>query len=263
MPKFGISKSNYSFDREKNIIAKGLSSIKYMSDGLAEELFALAHRKSYAYFIDLLYDIDRETTINTRQLDILIKLDFFSDFGNQRELLRITEMFYDVFKKGEAKKIARDKVDGTQLEPIIAKYAIGTTKMGQFAKGYTLLDVHAILIEIEKAIKSVHMSDLPDVVKINNFMDVMGYAGYTSGREEDRRKLYIQGIFPVFRKKDGAQFGYNIATYSVGSGKESRFTVFNKEYNKTPVVKGDIIYVNSWKRDGKYFTLTSYDKLAT
>jgi DNA polymerase-3 subunit alpha len=122
MPKWGLSKSDYFFDKEKNIIAKGLSSIKYMSNGLAEELYELAHNHTYTRFMDVLSDIDRNSTLNTRQLDILIKLDFFSDFGNQRELLRITEMYYETFKRGEAKKISKDKVDGTPLEPIISKY---------------------------------------------------------------------------------------------------------------------------------------------
>ena len=31
MPKWGLSKSEYFFDKDKNIIAKGLTSIKYMS----------------------------------------------------------------------------------------------------------------------------------------------------------------------------------------------------------------------------------------
>ena len=98
MPKWGLSKSEYFFDKEKNIIAKGLTSIKFMSSGIAEELYQLAHEHTYTKFVDVLADLDSKTSINTRQLDILIKLDFFSDFGNQRELIRIVEMFYDIFK---------------------------------------------------------------------------------------------------------------------------------------------------------------------
>ena len=261
MPKFGVSRSDYAFDREKNMIAKGLSSIKYMSGGTAEELYRLAHEHSYTRFVDLLYDIDRETMLNTRQIDILIKLDFFSDFGNQRELLRITEMFYDVFKKGEAKKISKDRVDGTPLEPIVSKYATGVTKAGQFAKAYTLLDVRAILREVEDAVKAVHMDDLSDAVKVRNFEEVMGYAGYASGKEEDRRKLYIRDIFPIHRRKDGKQCGYNILTSSIGSGKEARFSAFNEVYNKNPVHKGDIIYCRAYTRQGQYYTLTEYDRV--
>ena len=261
MPKWGLSKSDYFFDKEKNIIAKGLSSIKYMSDGLAEELYDVAKSSDYKYFTDVLSAIDQNTSLNTRQLDILIKLDFFSDFGNQRELLRMTEMYYETFKRGTARKISKDKVDGTVLEPIVSKYSVGVTKSGQFAKSYTILDIDAILHEIEDAIKAAGMEDLSDLVKVRNFVDVMGYVGYVSGREEDRRKLYVLDTFPVCRKKDGKQFGYTVITKSIGSGIEGRFTVFNNIYNKDPIHKGDIIYCTGFKRDGIYFTLTGYHKV--
>ena len=261
MPKWGLSKSDYFFDKEKNIIAKGLTSIKFMSAGIAEELYSLAHSKTYTKFVDVLSDIDTKSSLNTRQLDILIKLDFFSDFGNQRELLRITEMFYETFKKGQAKKISKDKIDGTPLEPIVSKYAVGLTKAGQFAKSYTLLDVDSIMRETEDAIKALHMDDLNDLLKVRNFVDVMGYVGYVSGKDEDRRKLYVMDLFPVCRKKDGKQFGYSVITKSIGSGKESRFTVFNKVFNQDPIHKGDIIYCQSFTREGQYFTMTGYRKI--
>lgn len=258
MPKWGLSKSDYFFDKEKNVIAKGLSSIKYISDGIAEELFTLSKSGAYTRFTDLLFDIDRNTSLRTNQLDILIKIDFFSEFGNQRELLRITELFYDVFKKGDAKKIAKDKVDGTLLEPIVSKYATGITRSGQFSKFYTLMDVASILRETEDAIKALHMEDLSDTLKVKNFADVMGYAGYVSGEEADRKKLYVQDIYAVFRKKDGKQFGYNMLTKSIGSGKEARFTVYLADYKREPIAKGDIIHCDGWKREGNYFSLTAY-----
>lgn len=261
MPKWGFSKSDYFFDKEKNVIAKGLSSIKYMSNSIAEELYALAHENHYSRFVDLLFDLDQKTSLNTRQLDILIKIDFFSEFGNQRELLRITEMFYELFNKGQAKKIKKEKVDGTPLEPIIQKYAVGVTKSGGVAKSYTLLDVVSILQETEDAIKALHMDDLSDILKVRNFKDVMGYIGYVSGKEEDRRKLYILDIFPVSRKRDGKQFGYSIITKSIGSGKESRFTVFNPVYKTDPIHKDDIIYCKSYQKDGQYYTMTGYERV--
>ena len=260
-PKWGLSRREYYFDRDKNIIAKGLSSIKYMSDKVAEELYALAHSKSYTRFVDLLYDIDTDTSVDTRQLDILVKIDFFSDFGNQRELLRIIDMFYEVFNKGQAKKISKSRVDGTQIEPIVAKYATSTTKAGGVAKSYTLLDVKSILREVEDAIRDVHMEDLSDVLKVRNFADAMGYAGYVSGKEEDRRKLYVSDVFPLLRKKDNKQFGYSIVTKSIGSGKESRFSIFNRVYEKDPIHKGDIIFCREFLREGKYFQLTNFEKI--
>lgn len=261
MPKWGLSKSEYFFDTERNIIAKGLTSIKYISAGCAEELYELSHRKKYTRFMDVLLDIDKHTSLDSRQLDILIKIDFFSEFGNQRELFRIAELFDKMFKSGEAKKISKEKVDGTPLEPIIKKYSVGVTKSGGEAKSYTLLDIESILREVEDAVKAANLPDLSLILKVKNFEDAMGYIGYVSGNEEDRRKLYVSDIYELHRKKDGKQFGYSIITKSIGSGKDARFTVFNPVFNKEPIQKGDIIYCKAFERDGQYFRMTAYDKV--
>ena len=41
LPKWELSHSDYYFTKEKNVIAKGLNSIKYMSAKLADEMSAL------------------------------------------------------------------------------------------------------------------------------------------------------------------------------------------------------------------------------
>ena len=260
MPKWGYSKGEYFFNKEKNVIAKGLSSIKYMGAGIAEELYNLANSKSYERFVDVLRDIDENTSLNTRQLDILIKIDFFSDFGNQRELMKINELF-NTFKKGTAKQIKKAVVDGTPLEPIVQKYAVGVTKSGGEAKSYTLLDVMSILRDVEAYIKGMGIEDISDIIKVRNFYDVMGYIGYVSGKDSDRRKLYVTKIMPVSRKSDGKQFGYGVFTKSIGSGVESRFTVFNSVYNREPIKEGDIIYCKDYVREGKYFKMTAYERV--
>lgn len=259
-PKWGFSRGDYFFDKEKGVIAKGLTSIKYMSANLADELYGLSRENSYTYFVDLLSALFTKTCVDSRQLDILIKIDFFSEFGNQRELFRIVDLFA-MFKRGEAKQVKKTEIDGTPLEPAVKKHAVGVTKSGGVAKSYTLLDVAAILRDAELMIKSANMPDLSDTLKVKNFSDVMGYAGYVSGREEDRRKLYVSDVFPVSRKKDGKQFGYSVVTKSIGSGKDARFTVFNGVYNKDPIKGGDIIFCKSFIRDGPYFTLTAYEKV--
>ena len=210
--------------------------------------------------MELLADMEEHTSLDSRQLDLLIKIDFFKEFGNQRELFRIVEMF-NMFKKGQAKQIKKTLVDGTPLEPIVKKYAVGVTRSGGEAKSYTLLDVMSILRGAEEAVKSLHMEDLNDITKVRNFYDVMGYIGYTSDKPEDRKKLYITGIKPLHRKRDDKLFGYSLFTKSIGSGKESRFTVFCKVFDKEPVQKGDIIYCKAWERDGAYFRMLDYEKV--
>lgn len=259
-PKWGVSRGEYSYDEEKHIIAKGMASIKYIGTKVADELYELSRKKTYTRFIELLKDIDSQTSCDIRQLDILIKIDFFDIFGNNRELFRIKELFYDVFKHGDAKKLNREIVDNTPLEPIMKKYAVGMTKAGGVAKAYTLLDVESAMYEAEDAIKDAHMEELSIINKIRNFKDCMGYIGYVSGRQEDRAKLYILKKYELKRKKDGKQFGYSLVTKSIGSGKETRFSVFNSVYNKCPVDVDDIIVCTGYERDNGYFQMKSYIK---
>lgn len=242
------------------MVAKGLNSIKYMSAKLADELSPL-YQKHYDHFMDLLSDLDQQTSMDTRQLDILIKLDFFSEFGNQRELLRITEFFYGMFKCGNAKQIRKSVVDGTQLECVVRQFAVGVTKSGGEAKSYTLVDVWSIMRRVEDIVKASGMSDLSDIIKVQNFKDIMGYAGYVSGKPEDRRKLYVTDVKPLVRRSDGKQFGYSVFTKSIGTGKEGRFTVVNSVFNRDPIYKENIIYCKEFERQNGYFRLLNYEKV--
>lgn len=50
----------------------------------------------------------------------------------------------------------------------------------------------SIMYDAEYAVKDLHMNDLSIVAKVRNFADVMGYVGYVSGREEDRKNcMYL------------------------------------------------------------------------
>lgn len=260
MPKYGLSRSDYFFDKNKGVIAKGLSSVKFIGTGVSEELYEVSDKNMPEHFMDVLLQL-QETSLDTRQTEILIKIDFFSEYGNQRELLRITELFNGIFKSGSAKQISKELVANSPLDGIISRYSVGNTKSGTPAKNYKILDMHSILLEVEDAILGAGLTDLDIKIKMQNFEDAMGYAGYVSGNEEDRRKLYVVDLFPLMRKKDGKQFGYSIVTRSIGSGKESRFTVFNRVFNQQPIAKKDLIFCRSFDRDGQYFTLTGYDKI--
>lgn len=259
-PKWGISKSEYFFDSDERIITKGLASIKYMSDSVANELYNLAHDRKFRRFVDVLYAISDDTSVNTRQLDILIKLDFFSDFGNQKELTQIADLFYNVFRRGTAKRLARNKVDDLILEEVVEKYSIGMTKAGVKSASYTLLDVRSILEELEDRIKETNDGDFDSVMKSRNYAEALGYAGYVSGEKEDRPKLYITDVYPV-KSKAGRQFGYVVSTKSIGSGIESKFTILNRVFKQNPLKKDDIILCRSWIKDKSYYQMDSYRKL--
>jgi len=259
-PKFGVSRSDYAFDPERRVIAKGLGSMKYMGSNVAGEVYELSRRGEWDHFVDLLRDLYRETRINSKQVDSLIKVDFFADFGNQRELLRLADLF-ERFKRGEAKQVKREHVDGGPFGDIIRRHATWTTKNGEEAKSYTFTDLPAFLRECEGIVLNCGLQELPLAVRVQNFADIMGYVGYITGREEDRRLLYVKEVRPLYRKSDGKHFGYNVKTQSIGSGKEGQFTVRTALFNREPIREGDIVRCIGWDRNGRYFHMTQYTKI--
>ena len=183
---------------------------------------------------------------------------FFSDFGNQRELENIV-YFWEFFKHGAAKQIKKQRVAGSYVEEIIAKHSNDRNKDGSLSANYKLEDTDVIMRECEDRVQELHLSDLGVLTKIKSFNEAMGYNGYVSGRDEDRAILFVRDIFPVKRKRDGKQFGYNVLTQSIGSGIESKFTIFNRVYENEPVKKGDVIKCLGYERDSKgYLTMTRY-----
>jgi len=96
--QFGKSKANYSLSKDENAIYKGIGSIKHLNNKIAEELYHLSQNQ-YNDFIDLLIDIEEKTSCNSRQLEILIKLNFFKQFGKNEKLFAIYEKFKQRYKK--------------------------------------------------------------------------------------------------------------------------------------------------------------------
>lgn len=111
--EFGNSQAIYSFDKESHTIYKGISSIKFLNEQIADELYELSKNKSYDNFIDLVYDIKSNTSVNTRQLRILTGLNFFKRFGKNGKLIKILEL-YDLI--GNSKQIKKDKALELELD---------------------------------------------------------------------------------------------------------------------------------------------------
>ena len=167
--KFGKSGSGYTMDKNNNAIYKGVSSIKYCNSQIAEELLELSKNK-YLSFVDLLRDIKEKTSLNSRQLDILIRLNFFSAFGRNKYLLAINEI-YDKF--ASAKIIAKKKMDELGVtEFLMTKYAGKET-----ASQYRELDNEGLIKELCSKVKN---ESLGVVEQISSEIEYLGYADYTN-----------------------------------------------------------------------------------
>ena len=260
-PRYGISKDKYVFDKDRHVIAKGINSIKYMNSAVANELYDLSKRTSPDTFMSLLSLMNTETSLDTRQRDILIKIDFFSDFGNVVELSKITSVFA-FFKNGTAKKVQKDKLSGQMLD-VVSKYATDKTKSGTEAKAYSITDMQGLLNECESIIKDLNLPDLDLKCKIQNQIELMGYIDLTTNKKEDRRKLLITDVFPLSSKKDNTIWGYAVQTRSIGSGKMARLTIRSHTYTKTPIKRFDIVFAKELEKNRSgYWYLLDYELIA-
>lgn len=165
--KFGKSGSDYTMDKENNAIYKGVSSIKYCNTQIADELLELS-KSNYNSFTDLLKDIKEKTSLNSRQLDILIKLNFFSDFGGNKYLLKVNDI-YDKF--ATAKVISKKKVEELGLSEYVLQKHCGKETQSQWRD----IDNEGLIKELCSRIKN---ESIGLVEQISSEIEFLGYVDY-------------------------------------------------------------------------------------
>ena len=102
--KYGKSRANFFYDKETNSIYQGVAAIKNLNAKVSEELYTLSQNYTYDCFIDLLVGIKKFTSLQSDQLDILVRLDYFSDFGEANELLYKIDRFNELWVSGKGFK---------------------------------------------------------------------------------------------------------------------------------------------------------------
>ena len=106
--KFRETTWEYRHDSEKRTIYKGLFGVKYMNKTSAEALYALRDVK-FKDFVDLLMQASANK-VNTRQIEILIKLNFFKEFGGIKYLLKIFEVYKQYKTRKHCAELTRNEV---------------------------------------------------------------------------------------------------------------------------------------------------------
>lgn len=164
-PKFRHSRSAYFCDAATNCIYKGLGSIKYMSEQVAEALYGMRDMQ-FRNFIDVLFALQQlKDKPDSRQLDILIKIGYFEEFGSAKALLLGVEIFNKFYK---CKNIKLDKWDKMGYDIAILK-ANATNITEKTAGG---LDNRGLILGI---LRSLHMPRTTIVDKLRWQAELLGY----------------------------------------------------------------------------------------
>jgi len=96
--RFRQDNRDYYIDHDANTISDALTSIKHIGKRVAQALYRMRNNQ-YGCFTDLLYDMTMNPAFDSRAIDILIRLDYFREFGAPGKLLAV----YREFQEGESR----------------------------------------------------------------------------------------------------------------------------------------------------------------
>lgn len=229
-PKFRYSKSEYLMDKESNSIYKGIKSYKYLNEQVSNELYDLRN-KVYNNFIELLEDL-LHISIDNRQLDILIKLGFFEEFGKTQYLLNIVKIFNKLYDK---KVLNLTKLPLELTVDEVKPYANRLTE-----KQAREIDTRGLMNYCISKIKNKDLS-MKDLFKA-----MMEYQGYIDYKDETWNK----DVYMVINIK-ATKWSTFVGLYNLHEGTQKELKVDKRTFAKNPLQQFDTIYATIEERDRK------------
>ena len=229
--KFRYSKAKYFPDKETNTIYKGIGSIKFCNDNNGSKLYELRGNQ-YNSFYDAMKDI-LSTGINSKQLDILVKLDFFSEFAKSKKILRFIELYNII---SSAKQLSKDKVTKFNINTeIITKYSRQTEKK------FILSDNIKILEELWEEIpnKNINIKE--------RIQTEVEYLGYPETKSNAISEEYAMVININTKYKNPV-----ITLYEINNGNTEIIKVKKKQFDSNPFKLYDVIKTKERKRENKW-----------
>ena len=223
-PKFGYAKDVYFPDKENGAIYKGIASIKYMSADVANKLYDLAHTQKFDSFIDLL----RVFPGDSRQLEILIKLNYFSQFGSIGKLLNIVELYN---KFGTRKTLKESDVLSlpTPVQEVIAKYTVKPKTQ------YKITDNDGMLRELAELV-----GERPITMMMRLEWEQQ-YLGYCAAIDPSRQGQWL--VLSIDSK-----YSLKLVIYGMWNGETKTVKVSKRDFQTKPLVVGDVLRLTIEKR---------------
>jgi DNA polymerase-3 subunit alpha len=257
---FGQSRADYAFNKGEQNVYKGIASIKYLNKRVAEELYELSQLKKYDKndWVSLLLDVF-QTSIDTRQMEILIRLDFFKEFGEKEVLLEIyltmadkkkaNTMLYPEFADKEVieEKVKKKTGEVTRKIKVVKrplKYDVGHNDK---TKDVRIANIRAY----EETVRANPPRKIELYEQIAYEKENLGYA-ITTWDNVDGAYCLVVDVNKKYTPK--------ITLYQIKTGNEFIVKVAKKKFWATEdgddlLYKGDIIKVlesheeDAWKKD--------------
>lgn len=231
-PRFRHSRSDYFCDVNENTIYKGLGSIKYMSADVAEALYGMRDMR-FKNFIDVLFAIQQlEAKPDARQLDILVKIGYFAEFGPAKALLLGIEIF-NKFSKCKTIKLDKWAEMGYNVD-MLKPYAGKLTE-----KTASQLDNRGIILSV---LRSMKMPKTTIVDKLKWQIELLGYVDGNDPNSDPNDWLVL----------DVKTTGYGTVyctLFNLCYGAERTYRANKKFWTNHQLSKGDVVRVVSQEKN--------------
>lgn len=222
---FGFSIDKYTYSN--GVIYKGMDSIKYINNKTPIELNKL-YKKSLS-FPKLINEIQINTKVNSRQLETLIKINYFQEYGSIGKLLKYIE-YIGLLKNKTYLKEKLDKKLEYFIKDFSELYTVKTTGVLKYRK----LDKEKIF---EKIWNELEYDEIDIIDKISWELDLLGYV------KEVPNNISLAKVEMVSTKNRSA----NLKSFR---SNETRWFKFKKN-EVSMVSKGDIIIIEGiYKKRG-------------
>lgn len=229
--KFGDDNRAFNISPNHDYISQTMVSLKGIQKIVPDVMYELG-QKHYNNFIDILKDIQK-TKVNKTSLDILIKIDYFSDYGDINTLLYQR----DIFSKYVSKKVAnKTKLNDEQLK----MFRIFSNK--ETAKQFRDIDTQGL---VDYLIKHNHIKPTTKLQKIAYEVKYMGYSDKIIkeiGQKNSRYANYNKFCSVVVDIDDDKYGRHFITLYQIKTGYTHTFRC-NKSwwYEHNDIEQGDVI----------------------
>lgn len=226
-PKFGHSQNIYVCDKETKTIYKGLGSIKSMQN-IAADIMERIYAQSPTNFVDILFLCEDvrvdDKRINSKSMDILIDIGFFSEYGNLNTLKQARH-WYDKFAK--RKTIKKQDCDDWLIDIIRPNAGKETEKQfSDINKPQLIKDIISILPK--------HKDNLQLLIK--NQIEHLGYVDV--GDYDVDMDIYV--VQSAHKDKWGRAW---LDLFHIKSNQSVSYKCDTKWFDKNPCIKGDVLKV--------------------
>ena len=223
-PRFRYSTDEYNYDLKSRIIFKGLESVKYINKSIAKELYNIRNFKGDIF--DLFDEISK-MSIDKRQINVLIYINFFKEFGSVAYLLSA----YDIYCKYRNRKQLSIDESFNIPEQFIDK---------KTEKTIYLRDTLNLCREIKKSTPNPKIK-LAEILKKEK--EFLGYC-------ITQKKCDLKYYFVVEQIKDN-----KFRLYNCCDGSKIVVKVRSKILCKNPIKENQIIRVNLLEKEGKWIPI--------